>query len=113
MRIKIRLYGSIFKSSSSVSVLFRSPSRATTAVSNASSVKRQAAAAEYEGPKGVIQITTEQEKQTVQMLEEDKCITAEQEAAATSQHLLEEEEETEHKLKREQESSCDKETRGK
>lgn len=94
MRIKIRLYGSIFKSSSSVSVSFHSPSKATTAVSNASSVKRQAAAAEYEGPKSVIQITTEQEKQTVQMLEEDKCITAEQEAAATSQHLLEEEEET-------------------
>lgn len=59
---------------------------------------------------------TEQEKyrERMQMLEEDKRISAEQEAAAMSQRLLEEKEETERKLKRKRESSCDKETtRGK
>lgn len=95
--------GSIFTSSSSVSVSVHSPFKANTVLSNGSS-KRQEAAAEYEATKAVLQIMTEQEKyrERMQMLEEEeKRISTEQEAAAMSQRLLEEKEETERKLQRE------------
>ncbi|KAL3986557.1 KRAB domain-containing zinc finger protein [Sarotherodon galilaeus] len=101
--------GSIFTSSSSVSVSVHSPFKANTVLSNGSSSKRQEAAAEYEATKAVLQIMTEQEKyrERMQMLEEeDKRISAEQEAAAMSQRLLEEKEETERKLQREKEKAA-------
>ncbi|XP_038128833.1 uncharacterized protein LOC119791927 [Cyprinodon tularosa] len=100
---------SVFTSSSSASVSVHSLFKACSAVSNGSSAKRQEAAAEYEATKAVLKIMTEQEKfrekiQTIE--EEDKRITAEQQAAVMSQLQLEEREESERKLKREKEKAA-------
>ncbi|XP_032425349.1 uncharacterized protein LOC116724101 isoform X1 [Xiphophorus hellerii] len=100
---------SVFTSSSSASVSVHSHFKASTVISNGSSAKRQEAAAEYEATKAVLKIMAEQEKfrekmQTIE--EEDKCITAEQEAAAMLQRHQEEREETERKLKREKEKAA-------
>ncbi|XP_054866973.1 uncharacterized protein LOC129349027 [Amphiprion ocellaris] len=100
--------GSVFASSTS-SVSASHCSKVNSIHSNASSAKRQEAAAEYAATQAVLKIMTEQKcyKDKLQTLEaEDRLIVVDQEAAAIAHRLLEEKEDAEHRIEREKQEAA-------
>ncbi|XP_062421503.1 uncharacterized protein LOC134132867 [Pungitius pungitius] len=100
---------SVFASTtSSVSSPNSKRSRAISNRSNASSIKRQEAAAEYAATQAVLKIMAEQDcqQEKLQRLEvEDRLIVADQEAAARTRRLQQEREETERKIEKEKQEA--------
>ncbi|XP_062413832.1 uncharacterized protein LOC134105270 [Pungitius pungitius] len=100
---------SVFASTtSSVSSPNSKCSRAISNRSNASSIKRQEAAAEYAATQAVLKIMAEQDcqQEKLQRLEvEDRLIVADQEAAARTRRLQQEREETERKIEKEKQEA--------